>query len=79
VGTPLYFSPEQTSNKKIPNEMQHKIDIYSLGLILLELSVSITTTHEKLKSFYQVKEKRMVPEGSKLDSHIEAEMILELT
>jgi serine/threonine protein kinase len=54
VGTPLYFSPEQTDlfngggkNQKVLRELDDKIDIYALGLILLELSTNIKTSHEK--------------------------------
>ena len=45
-------------------ELGEKVDIYSLGLILLELSTNINTTHEKLSSFNFVKEKRQLPPGS---------------
>jgi hypothetical protein len=45
-------------------EIGEKVDIYSLGLILLELSSNINTTHEKHSSFIYVKEKRKLPPGS---------------
>lgn len=60
-------------------EIGEKVDIYSLGLILLELSSNITTTHEKLQSFSCVKERRKLPLGSKLQGTIEGQLILALT
>jgi hypothetical protein len=50
-----------------------------LGLILLELSTSITTTHEKLSSFTDVKEKRKFHNSSNLLGTIEGDLILLLT
>ena len=82
VGTPLYFSPEQMQHakdsKSIVNyaELGEKVDIYSLGLILLELSSDISTTHEKHSSFIHVKEMRKLPPSSKLDKSIVGKIIL---
>lgn len=69
MGTPLYFSPEQSEqymNSKIKREVDEKVDIYALGLVLLEMTYSITTTHEKFNSFNYVKDKRLLPPESKL-------------
>ncbi|CDW72224.1 protein kinase domain containing protein [Stylonychia lemnae] len=85
VGTPLYFSPEQLQslqNTKLKvnyADLGEKIDIYSLGLILLELSSDITTTHEKLTSFNFVKEKRKLPPNSNLQGTVEGDLIMKLT
>ena len=77
VGTPLYLSPEQLDyNSNI--ELDEKVDIYSLGLILLELSSNITTTHEKHTSFAMVK-KGELPKWSKLEGTPEGDLILTLT
>jgi hypothetical protein len=48
-----------------------------LGLILLELSVNISTIHEKLFNFSLVKDKRAVP--GELRGKIEEKMILMMT
>jgi serine/threonine protein kinase len=65
VGTPIYFSPEQNAqyngNKGEVVELDSKIDIYALGLILLELALNITTSHEKMTSFNDVKVLRRIP------------------
>ena len=60
-------------------ELGEKVDIYSLGLILLELSTNINTTHEKLTSFTFVKEKRQLPPGSNLKNTTEGQLIMKLT
>ena len=39
VGTLTYMSPEQLQRKPY----SHKVDIYSMGLVLLELLVPFTT------------------------------------
>jgi hypothetical protein len=46
---------------KVP-EFTEKIDLYALGLILLELSTSInkTTKHEKMSAFDNLKNKRQI-------------------
>ncbi len=43
VGTPLYQSPEQEMNKPY-NE---KVDIYAMGIILLEICSDFVTSHER--------------------------------
>ena len=86
VGTPLYFSPEQSmqyygGKNKTHHELDEKVDIYALGLILLELSTQSTaTSHEKMSTFNFVKEKRRLPPHSKhLAGTVEGELILLLT
>lgn len=67
------------SSNKLP-EIDEKVDIYALGLILLELSSNVTTAHEKITSFSLVKEKRQLPKQNKtLASQVEGELILALT
>eukprot|EP00347_Sterkiella_histriomuscorum_P009058 403342686 len=86
VGTPLYFSPELTQQLKNRNfkinyaELGEKVDIYSLGLILLELSSNMSVTyHEKMTMFSMVKDQRKLPPKSKLTGTVEGEIILALT
>ena len=69
----MYFSPELTQQLKNRNlkinyaELGEKVDIYSLGLILLELSSNMSVTyHEKMSMFSMVKERRKLPPKSKL-------------
>ncbi len=82
VGTPLYLSPEQLALGKDQNaiiEIDEKVDIYSLGLILLELSCNITTTHEKISTFTMIKEKREFPAWTKIKGSPEGNIIVQLT
>ncbi|XP_062852125.1 eukaryotic translation initiation factor 2-alpha kinase 3 [Trichomycterus rosablanca] len=51
VGTKLYMSPEQLSG----NSYSHKVDIYSLGLILFELLYPFRTQMERVKTLTEVR------------------------
>ncbi|XP_017290750.1 eukaryotic translation initiation factor 2-alpha kinase 3 isoform X2 [Kryptolebias marmoratus] len=52
VGTKLYMSPEQLSG----NSYSHKVDIYSLGLILFELLYPFRTQMERVRTLTEVRE-----------------------
>ena len=56
VGTASYASPEQISSKNYGPAS----DIYSLGLILLELIGNFTSEHERAKAFHDCRYKREV-------------------
>lgn len=62
VGTPVYFSPEQDklrNDKRYAgdySEIDEKVDVYALGLILLELSFNIGTIHERYSIFENLRE-----------------------
>ena len=56
VGTASYAAPEQMTSKTYGTPA----DIYSLGLILLELFSNFTSEHERAKAFYDVRNKREV-------------------
>lgn len=51
VGTKLYMSPEQLSG----NSYSHKVDIYSLGLILFELLFPFRTQMERVRTLTEVR------------------------
>nr|XP_006629631.1 PREDICTED: eukaryotic translation initiation factor 2-alpha kinase 3 isoform X1 [Lepisosteus oculatus] len=51
VGTKLYMSPEQVSG----NFYSHKVDIYSLGLILFELLYPFSTQMERVRTLTEVR------------------------
>lgn len=51
VGTELYMSPEQVEKKPY----NHKVDIYSLGLILFELLVPFQTQMERIDTMSKLK------------------------
>jgi len=75
VGTPLYQSPEQMKNL-LYNE---KVDIYSLGLILLEICSFFKTYHERKICLENVRELGIIPDKIKELYPIESKLIQEMT
>lgn len=63
VGTELYMSPEQAA--RLP--YGHKVDIYSLGLVLLELLVPFSTQMERAKTLSDLRTRKVVPRGFEID------------
>ncbi|XP_030628507.1 eukaryotic translation initiation factor 2-alpha kinase 3 [Chanos chanos] len=57
VGTKLYMSPEQLSG----NSYSHKVDIYSLGLILFELLYPFRTQMERVRTLTEVRTLQFPP------------------
>ena len=74
VGTPLYLSPEQ-ANGVVYDE---KVDIYAIGLILLELCYNFSTHHEKNTCFENIK-RQIVPKTVEENMKYEASIIKILT
>jgi len=74
VGTISYAAPEQINGSNYDS----KTDIYSLGLILLELVSSFSTQHERMLAFKNCKEGK-VPEDLKSFSPQVAQLILSCT
>lgn len=75
IGTPLYLAPEQENT----NNYNHKVDMYPLGLILLELNYKIGTGHERIKTFKKIREFHQLPEDFARDFPTESEIILQMT
>lgn len=57
VGTQLYMSPEQVKG----HSYDHKVDIFSLGLILFELLYPFSTQMERVSVLFQVKSSQKFP------------------
>ncbi|XP_043843965.1 eukaryotic translation initiation factor 2-alpha kinase 3 isoform X2 [Dromiciops gliroides] len=57
VGTKLYMSPEQIHG----NNYSHKVDIFSLGLILFELLYPFSTQMERVKTLSDVRNLKFPP------------------
>lgn len=70
VGTKLYMSPEQLSG----NSYSHKVDIYSLGLILFELLYSFRTQMERVRTLTEVRDLRF-PSSFCKSNVLEAQMV----
>ena len=57
VGTASYAAPEQV----VSRDYGTAADIFSLGLILLELLCCFSTEHERLQTFYDCRHRRKLP------------------
>ncbi|KAL2098755.1 hypothetical protein ACEWY4_005235 [Coilia grayii] len=73
VGTKLYMSPEQLSG----NSYSHKVDIYSLGLILFELLCPFRTQMERIRTLTEVRALQF-PASFTKNNVREAEMVLSM-
>ena len=74
VGTASYAAPEQVSSRQYGTAA----DVFSLGLILLELLCSFSTEHERLQVFQDCRSRRVLPK--ELDNYpIAAQTILACT
>lgn len=75
IGTSLYAAPEQLNN----NYYDNKVDIYSLGLILLEMICPFKTRMEKYEVQNDLKHKRELPIVFKSQYPLLNELILDMT
>ena len=75
MGTPLYLAPEQENGVNYDS----KVDIYALGLILLELFSQFKTVHERNHTFDSLKKKKKVPNELREKFRNEAELIFKMT
>lgn len=73
VGTQLYMSPEQIAGKSY----SHKVDIFSLGLILFELLYPLNTHMERVQTLLGVKE-QIFPKSFKEECPEECELVEKL-
>ncbi|XP_061552110.1 eukaryotic translation initiation factor 2-alpha kinase 3 [Phycodurus eques] len=73
VGTKLYMSPEQLSG----HSYSHKVDIYSLGLILFELLYPFRTQMERVRTLTEVRSLQFPESFSKNNFH-ELSMMLSM-
>ena len=75
IGTPLYLAPEQEKGQNY----DEKVDIYALGLILLEMCTFIKTGHERFCMFNDIRKCQKIPESLKKQYKQEAELIVLMT
>lgn len=75
LGTTIYAAPEQ----KLGSVYDNKADLYSLGIILLELFYPFTTDMEKIKYVDHIKKKRKISDEFEAKWPSIAQMILQLT
>ena len=75
IGTPLYIAPEVEKN----DIYDHRVDVYSLGLILFEMFVIIKTVHEKQELFRDLKKNRRLPLSLEKNFPEESKVIMLLT
>ncbi|XP_077477077.1 eukaryotic translation initiation factor 2-alpha kinase 3 [Stigmatopora argus] len=73
VGTKLYMSPEQLSGQSY----SHKVDIYSLGLILFELLYPFRTQMERVRTLTEVRS-LCFPESFSRNNSEELAMVLSM-
>jgi len=75
VGTPLYLAPEQEGGP----DYDEKVDIFSLGLILMEICCIFGTTHERYEALRGIRFSHRVPLVLSEKFPTESELILYLT
>lgn len=74
VGTELYMSPEQLAKKPY----NHKVDLYSLGLILFEILVPFATQMERLETLTNLRNHLKFPSHFTLQNTQEYGLVKDL-
>lgn len=74
TGTPMYLAPEQATA-----EYNHRVDVYPLGIILLELVYKYETYHELYNALKVLRSAHRLPEHIVKEFPIESEIILLMT
>ncbi|XP_012935928.1 eukaryotic translation initiation factor 2-alpha kinase [Aplysia californica] len=74
VGTTLYMSPEQIARKPY----DFKVDIFSLGLIFLELWIPFSTQMERIRALEEAK-RQIFPSNFTRELPVECELVKEMT
>lgn len=75
VGSPLYLAPEQENSLNY----DEKVDVYPLGMILLELCVKIETDHERYMLLKTLRNKHHIPNDVNEKFGTECNLILWMT
>ena len=75
VGTASYAAPEQVAATTYGREA----DIFSFGLILLELLCCFSTEHERMQTFYECRHHRILPDEIEKNYPLVARTILGCT
>lgn len=75
IGTPLYLAPEQEKGETY----DEKVDVYALGLILMEMFTLIKTSHERFKLFNDLRKSHHIPDFIRKNFQLEANLILLMT
>nr|CAH8840814.1 unnamed protein product [Trichobilharzia regenti] len=73
VGTDLYMSPEQERS----DSYDHKVDIFSLGLIFLELLIIFNTSMERICTLTRAKQQKL-PKDFVTFNPVETDFVLKL-
>ena len=74
IGTPLYLAPEQETS-----DYNHKVDIFPLGLILLQFCFKSSTYHELAKLLGRIRKDHTLPDEIMNAFEIESQIILLMT
>lgn len=72
VGTQLYMSPEQIKGESY----DHKVDIFSLGMIMFELLYPFSTQMERISVLCNAKRKLQFPKKFSEEMHSETKLVM---